>query len=218
MRLTTKKRGWKKVKNILLFFWSLIDPLYFYFSRLTYPPCVEKEENILRIRLTKYKGRNVTLSDGTTIEKNDLLVKIHLHNVRLLKELRHFKSELKKVKIILEYVQKSLPGVEAFIRMNPHAEKIKGIIGITSRTKGSERLGFEVFEIIHPVYRYFKTLSFLPIHFISSRCSLKDLLVDYQPKYLFMSVQQLSSLYGKTHPQINTNTSIQTGCRELNEA
>lgn len=197
MKLRTVKARLEKLKNVLLFFWSLIDPLYFCFSRLTYPPCVAKKDNILRIRLTKYKGRNVTLSDGTTIKKNDLLVKIHLHNVRLLKELKHFKSELKKAKIILAYVQKSLPGVEAFIRMNPHAEKIKGIIGITSRTKGSERLGFEVFEIIHPVYRYLKTLSFLPIHYASSRCSLKELLTDYQPKYLFMSVRQLSALYGQ---------------------
>ena len=79
-------------------------------------PVKETEANIIRIKLTKYKGRSVFLSDGTQINKQDTLIKIHLHNVRLLKELKDIKSELKKAKIIYRYVQKSLPDLEKYIR------------------------------------------------------------------------------------------------------
>ncbi len=209
------------MKGYLLTVWSLIDPFYFYFSRLTYPPFVDKKENILRIRLTKYKGREVTLSDGTRIKKNDILVKIHLHNVRLLKELRGVKSELNKTKMILNYVRSSLPGVESFIRMNPHTQEIKGILGITSRAKGSERLGFEVFDIMHPVYRWFKTFAFLPISYVSSRgIGLKELVKFHKPKYLFMSAKKLTELYGngaaseiyKLNAQLGENQSGSRKC------
>ena len=113
------------MRDYLISIWSLIDPLYYCCSRLSYPPC--KEGNIFRVRLTKYKGRNIVLSDGTQINKNDTLVKIHLHNVRLLKELKNIKSEIKKAKMIYRYVQKSLPGIEIYIRNHCHSDKIKGI-------------------------------------------------------------------------------------------
>lgn len=185
------------MKGYILSIWGLIDPFYYFFSRLTYPPLIDKKDNILRIRLTKYKGREIILSDGSRIKKNDILVKIHLHNVRLLKELRGINSELKKVKIIFQYVQRSLPGVENFIQNNNHGGKIKGILGITSRNKGSERLGFEVFDITHPLYKYFKICAFLPIALISSKgSSFKDIMKHHQPKYLFMSTDRLSALYG----------------------
>lgn len=185
------------VRGYILSIWGLIDPIYYFFSRLTYPPLIDKKDNILRIRLTKYKGRNITLSDGTKINKNDILVKIHLHNVRLLKELKGIKSELKKAKLIFQYVRRSLPGVECFIQNSPHAGKIKGVLGITSRNKGSERLGFEIFDITNPLYKYFKICAFLPIGLISSHSScFKDMVKHHQPRYLLMSTDKLRTLYG----------------------
>ena len=102
------------MRGYLISIWGLIDPLYYHCTRLTYLP--SKEDNIFRVRLTKYKGRNMVLSDGTQINKNDTLVKIHLHNVRLLKELKNMNSEMKKAKMIYHYVKRSLPGIEIYIR------------------------------------------------------------------------------------------------------
>lgn len=176
--------------------WSLIDPIYFFFTRLTYLPSEDTEGNIFRIRLTKYKGRNIILSDGTQINRNDTLVKIHLHNVRLLKELKDIQSELKKAKIIYRYVQKSLPELEIYIRNHCHHKEIKGIIGITLLNKGCERLGFEIFDITHPIYRWFKCLAFLPIGLLSSQnASIRHILKHQKPNYLFMSTNKLSNMY-----------------------
>jgi hypothetical protein len=156
------------------------------------------ESNIFRIKLTKYKGRNISLSDGTQINKNDTLVKIHLHNVRLLKELKDIKSEFKKAKVIYSYVQKSLPGIEMYIRNNVHSDKIKGIIGITLLNKGSEHLGFEIFDISNPIYKWFKQFAFLSIGILSSKNSSVRYILNHQkPKYLFMSTKKLSIMYSK---------------------
>lgn len=157
---------------------------------------MESEGNIFRIRLTKYKGKNIVLSDGTKINKNDILVKIHLHNVRLLKELRNINSEIKRGKMIYRYVQKSLPEVENYIRNNEQYGKIKGIIGVTSLNKGCERLGFEIISISHPIYKWFKKFAFLPIEILSSHnSSIRYILKHHTPNYLFMSTSKLESIY-----------------------
>ena len=181
------------MRDYLISFWSFIDPIYYHCSRLTYLSF--SKGNIFRVRLTKYKGRNIVLSDGTQINKNDTLVKIHLHNVRLLKEFKNINSELKRAKIIYKYVQWSLPGIDSYIQNHTEAHNIKGIIGITTLNKGCERLGFEVFEISHPIYKWIKQMAFLPIEMMSSKNSVLHVMKHYQPKYLFMSTQKLSSKY-----------------------
>ncbi|RKL67015.1 hypothetical protein CR203_10865 [Salipaludibacillus neizhouensis] len=184
------------MRSYLISIWSLIDPLYYFCTRLTFPPSKGRERNIFRIRLTKYKGKSIVLSDGTKINKNDTLVKIHFHNVRLLSELKDIKSEFKKAKIISSYVKKSLPGVEIYIQNYCNSDEIKGIIGITLLNKGCERLGFEIIDIKHPIYKLFKRLSFLPIGFLSSKnSSISHILMHQAPSYLFMSRIKLSNMY-----------------------
>lgn len=182
------------MRGFIFSFWQKIDPIYYSCTRLKYVS--DKGDNIFRIRLTKYKGRNIVLSDGTRINKNDTLVKIHLHNVRLLMEMKEIKSELRKAKIIYRHVQNSLPGLEFYIRHHFSAHNVKGIIGITLLNKGCERLGFEIIEIINPVYKLYKTLSFLPIGVLSHESvKLNDVLKKQRPNYLFMSTAKLSKLY-----------------------
>lgn len=189
------------MRGQILSLWNLLDPIYYNLSRLTYVSTDKGVDNIFRIRLTKYRGRNVILSDGTEIKRNDTLIKIHLHNVRLLKELKDIKSELKKAKIIYRHVQNSLPGVETYIRQYYDSHNIKGIIGITLLNKGCERLGFEVIDIINPFYKWYKTLTFLPIGLLSHQGATIHQFLKYQkPNYLFMSKDKLTELYGDKWP------------------
>ncbi|WP_138416368.1 YkoP family protein [Aquibacillus sediminis] len=178
------------MKGQIFTIWSLLDPLYFRCTRLTY---LANRDNIFRIRLTRYKGKKRILNDGTTIDKDDLLVKIHLHNVKLLAELKDVKSEIKKAMITYQKVKTSLPGITQYITNHQEGEKIKGIVGITLLTKGTQHLGFNSFPIKNPFYKLFKYLSFVPIAILFGTnpfARKQDV-----PSYLLMSKETLQKMY-----------------------
>lgn len=177
------------MKDYLLQVWNTIDPIYFKFTRLCYVTDHEQQNSIFRVRLTRYKGSAVLLNDGTTIQKNDLLLKIHLHNVKMLKELQPIKSDMKRAILIYHKIKNALPSLARFVQLHDHSEKIKGIIGITSLYRGANRLGFEVVPIKSKIYRLFKHYAFCFIHYFATN-SKKD-----QPVYLFMSTNQLFTNY-----------------------
>ncbi len=185
-----------RMRHYILTAWSILDPLYYSFTRLQYLNQTIEQPTIFRVRLTRYKGREVVLSDGTMIKKNDVLVKIHLHNVCLLKELQTVNNDLKKAMILYKRVKESLPHLASYVHQHKDIDEIKGIIGITLLNKGSERLGFETFTILSRTYNCFKQLALYPIYFISTtRRSTKGEKIP-SPNYLFMSKEALLKKYG----------------------
>lgn len=183
----------EKARQYALAVWGALDPIYYACSRLEY---VENKRDgcrpIFRVRITKYKGREIVLSDGTKIQKNDLLLKIHLHNVRLIRELLCLNSEIKKGRYIFEQVKAGLPHIANYVRNHEQFSEIKGIIGITMLNKGCERLGFETFSIVNPFYKWFKTAVMMPIIVVSQ---FRFSAFRRPPKYLFMSKDKLLTLY-----------------------
>lgn len=109
-----------KIKHYCLATWGILDPLYFHFTRLQYVEKVSGENTIIRVRLTKYKGRNIILSDGTRINKNDLLIKIHLHNVELLKQMQGYDNELRRALMTYKSVKESLPYIVRHIQIHDY--------------------------------------------------------------------------------------------------
>ncbi|MCU9613583.1 hypothetical protein OEV98_08425 [Caldibacillus lycopersici] len=186
------------MRNLILLCWRLIDPFYYFFSRLTY---IKNGENIFRVRLTKYKGYNVTLADGTTIHKNDLLIKIHLHNVKLLSELLSIQDDFQKGKLFYHSIKKSLPELANYVQNHPKKEQIKGIIGITSLKFGNNRLGFETHAIQNSVYRKMKWLAFLPINLLSLSILQHNQKKTSEPAYIFISKDILLTKHLQQHMQ-----------------
>nr|WP_053360520.1 hypothetical protein [Bacillus sp. FJAT-27251] len=178
--------------------WSFLDPIYFIFTRLQYPCPGTARNGVFRVRLTRYKGKDVILSDGTKICKNDLLLKIHLHNVKILKELSSVKSEIAKGRVIFKQVLKSMPFLASFISGHPEHSRIKGVIGITLIDKGFTPLGF---DCIHPENRYylsFKKATQLPIYLLScSEISMANIR-KHHPVYLMMSKEMLLEKYKRS--------------------
>ena len=84
------------MKYCLIQVWSILDSFYLFCTRLKCLEQISGNTNVFRVRLTRYKGREVVLSDGTIVKKNDLLIKIHLHNVSLLKEMRACSMKISK--------------------------------------------------------------------------------------------------------------------------
>ncbi len=177
--------------------WLLVDPLYYWLTRLTYIGRYRKHpSNIFRVRLTRYKGKEVMLEDGTLIKKNDILVKIHLHNVRLINDFFHVKNDVKKAFYIYNVVKESLPGLATYVLTHKRSAEIKGIIGITTLNKGTKRLGFESVSIQNIFYKCIKMTTFLPIHLLSlSHPNFHNVVKQPIPKYIFMSKSRLISMY-----------------------
>ncbi|MET4559636.1 hypothetical protein ABIA69_000779 [Lysinibacillus parviboronicapiens] len=174
------------MKQRIIQVWSILDPIYFFFTRLQ---CLEqntKNHNVFRVRLTRYKGREVILSDGTVIKKNDLLVKIHFHNVRILKEMQNF-DNFKKSVYLYKKIQESLPNLAFFIIHHKNKNQIKGIIGITFIDRGYKRLGFESVPLSNRSYLWFKRITLFPIHVLSSSKYPSKRKKIPTPRYLFMS-------------------------------
>lgn len=186
------------MRGYLLSLWNILDPIYFSMTRLSYLPKENNEHNVFRVRLTRYKGKLITLSDGTQILKNDILVKVHFHNIRLLQELKEIKSEIRKGKIIYRHALQSLPGILSYIQTQPKYHEIKGIIGITSLNMGCEKLGFEIIPISHPLFRWIKWISSVSIRALaSSKVDLRFILNHKPPSYLIMSKDTLTHICKK---------------------
>lgn len=179
----------------ILWIWKLIDPLFYLFSRLHHIHDDDKNPSIFRVRITKYKGKNFILSDGTKIEKNDLLLKIHLHNVRLLNEYLKIKSELNRARMIYRLVLRSMPALASYLKGHPEEQNIKGIIGITTINKGVRSLGFDCFAPVNRLYKCFKKIGQLPI-FLLSNSTLNNFKKN-KLTYLFISKENLYEKYFK---------------------
>lgn len=184
------------MKQCLIQVWGILDHIYFFCTRLECLEQTSKNYNIFRVRLTRYKGHEVILSDGTIIRKNDLLVKIHLHNVRILKEMKCIDENSIKSLYLYKKVQESLPDLAIFIIQHKNNDQIKGIIGITMIDKGFNRLGFESFSFSSLSYLWFKRISLYPIHFISSSKHSSKKKKTPNPQYLFMSKDIICKKYG----------------------
>lgn len=183
------------MRSCFLSIWNIIDPIYYFFTRLTYVQCENNRNSIFRVRITRYRGGDFILSDGTIIKTNDKLIKIHLHNAKLLRDLNKLKCEVRRGRYIFHNVMESLPGLAEYIEDHPRKDELKGIIGITSLHRGCNRLGFETCEIKSRVYRLLKKASFILIFFIASSTFSKKTYKKQEPKYLFMSINTLTNRY-----------------------
>jgi len=106
----------------------MVDPIYFRFTRLNYVENNAGKQTIMRVRLTKYKGRKIILSDGTEINKNDFLLKIHLHNIEILQQIQDYNSDVRKALLIYKSVRESLPALAHYIKIKGYSNEIKGLI------------------------------------------------------------------------------------------
>lgn len=179
----------------ILWIWKLIDPLFYLCSRLHYINDDKNNQSVFRVRITKYKGENFILSDGTMINRNDLLLKIHLHNVRLLNEYIKIKNDLIRTRLMYRLVLHSMPVLASYLKGHPAEAKIKGIIGITTINKGVRSLGFDCFPPANRLYKYVKKLGQLPISLLSSS-SYKHFQKN-RLTYLFLSKEKLYNKYGQ---------------------
>ncbi|MCM3568944.1 YkoP family protein [Neobacillus mesonae] len=184
------------IRLAIIWLWKLLDPIFYLCSRLHYINDEKNNRSIFRVRLTRYKGKPIVLSDGTEIERNDLLLKIHLHNVRLLFESLKIKNDLKKSRHTYKLVFHSMPALTSYLRDHPQEAKIKAVIGITTLNRGVQSLGFECFSPNSFWYCFLKKLGQLPI-FLLSGTSLKYFQKHQLNLFIFIQANSLRKIWAK---------------------
>jgi hypothetical protein len=194
------------IRLTILWIWQLFDPIFFICSRLHYIHSVSSNNSIFRVRITRYKGKTLILSDGTKIRKNDLLLKIHLHNIRLLMQFINMKNDLSRSRKIYKTVLYSMQPLARYLKNHPLEKNIKGVIGITTINKGVGQLGFECFSPSNPFYKWFKKMGQLPITLLS--CTPVKSFQKHHLTYLIMSKENLYSRHLKeiTSPNLELFT------------
>ncbi|WP_120188618.1 YkoP family protein [Ammoniphilus oxalaticus] len=177
--------------------WSILDKLYFRCSRLEFVD--EQRDNIFRVRLLTYRGPSLSFEDGTTIQSSDLLLKIHLHNYRLMKEMESIDHDIKRALYVYQRVKQSLPGLAHFFVNHPQCDDIKALLGITVLNRGVKPLGFQVSKISNPAYRTLKGWFQLPMMMLLQPHKRLTLLKKgpLAPNYLMMTKEQLVNRYFK---------------------
>ncbi|WML44772.1 hypothetical protein [Neobacillus sp. PS3-40] len=189
------------VRLTILWIWKICDPLFYLCTRLNYVRPSEatksKSKSIFRVRITKYKGKEMILSDGTRICKNDLLLKIHLHNVRLLTEFLKLNNDVCRARKVYHTVYHSMTPLAFYMKAHPQERRIKGVIGITTINKGA-LLGFDCFFPTNSFYKWFKKMGQLPISLLSN--STFKSFKKHKLTYLIMSKEKLYSKYIKEDP------------------
>ncbi|MDP4084146.1 MAG: hypothetical protein Q8934_05970 [Bacillota bacterium] len=179
----------------ILWIWKLFDPFFYFCSRLHYIQPMKTSQSVFRVRVTEYKGKEMILSDGVRINKHDLLLKIHLHNVRLLFDLLKVKNDIQRARLLYKVVLYSMPALAKYLKAHQKENCIKGIIGITMVNKGVKHLGFECFFPSNRFYRWIKKMGQLPISFLSVS-SIKSIR-KHNITYLVMSKEKLYQTYLK---------------------
>lgn len=183
------------VKVIFLQMWGVWDWIYYSFNRMQY---VSKKQNIFRIVRKTYKGPPLQTKTGEWITTGDCIIKIHLHNYELAKEVLNRPSEISLALYLKNYIHQSLIGLSKHISELPERNHIKGIIGTSMLNRGAERFGFRVHDVNQSIYFWFKGYLYKFIYLVVHPYGYHYLQKHggrLKSKHLVMSINELMDLY-----------------------
>ncbi|EGL83165.1 hypothetical protein CathTA2_1278 [Caldalkalibacillus thermarum TA2.A1] len=190
------------MKSLILHVWAVWDWIYFLFNRMQY---VSKQDNFFRIVRTTYKGPPIRTRDGHWIRAGDDIIKIHLYNFRIAKEIKSFPSEIAFIFYFKRSLEFSLYGLSRYVESLPDRHRIKGIMGTSMFNRGAERLGFTICEVDDTWYYRLKGLLYKLIYWLIHPQGwgyLKRHGKRLQSKHLVMSVEELHRLYPNKDGQL----------------
>lgn len=176
-------------QTMILPLWGLVDQIYYQFNRLQLIDI--EDQNVFRVRLSTYRGTPLALKSGEVIQSGDLVLKIHLYNYQLMKQMCHLESDIRRALYVYEAVEHSLPGLAKYLNDHPRANEIKAVLGITVLNRGIKKLGFESFELNNRLYRAWKKTYMIPMYCLCHGQWSLPSLQKLEPKFVVMSRAQL---------------------------
>ncbi|WP_134698861.1 hypothetical protein [Ammoniphilus sp. YIM 78166] len=176
-------------QTMILPLWGLVDQIYYQFNRLQLIDI--EDQNVFRVRLSTYRGAPLVLDSGDVIRSGDLLLKIHLYNYQLMKQMCHLESDIRRALYVYEAVEHSLPGLARYLSEHPRSNEIKAVLGVTVLNRGIKRLGFQSFELDNSLYRAWKKAYMIPMYCLCHGQWSLPSLQKLEPKFVVMGRTQL---------------------------
>src|SRR5260221_10077 len=172
-------------------------PVWEHITLLVHPthPIPHASANVLRTQLTRWRGRPITLPDGTQVARGDLVVELHVNN-RALGEVLAHASDWRLLPLLpADLRARAGPkGPSVF----PH--EVRAVYGFTLLSRAAPRLGFTVRSRPHTVRAWLDRvflMGLLPLYNPRGvdRLQQGTIYTSYPPE-VWMSCDELLRRYG----------------------
>ena len=120
-------------------------------------PITTKMDSVFKLAVRKYRGKSLTLPDGTVLKTGDLLGELHFDNDLLLKISTQSKNPEKIGISLLRQVKNSLPDLAKTLQTDPAYRQIKAVYGITMIYRGANFLGFGIYDLYPAFFKIITT-------------------------------------------------------------
>ena len=175
-------------KRLLVAVWMVWEKLYHLIFRLR--PLGDGSS--FHYRITRYMGRDLPLENGNVLRRGDKVIEMHFDNRMLFRLSAVSKSEIHTALRLIRVGEGMLPQLAAEYERMPDREGIRGVFGITLIYKGTEALGFRVFDLDRGwVRRLFSIYLHLLIAVFRSKGARRTERFKLEPKIVFMPVEDL---------------------------
>ena len=185
------------LKRIVVFLWLLWEKAFHVLFRLE---TVSPKDPMLHFRARPYRGKTVTMDDGTRLEKGDQVLELHFDNKKLFHIGSRSRSEMQLAIQMIRAVQKDLPTLANMVLERPEYMDVKGLYGVTMLSRGPEQFGFHVQDLPPGLFAsstriYLKIL--LSVIHPKGQSRLREGSQMLEPKMLMMPVDVLINRYAE---------------------
>jgi peptidoglycan-N-acetylglucosamine deacetylase len=125
--------------------WAVYEQAYGWLHGLRDLPVGDRA--YLRIARTRYRWRRVELPDGTTLQRGDRVLIIHLHNPSLAEMGRQAGSPRRAGLAFRRGFQASLTVLAHALSADPALADVRAVGAVTNLWHGTRRLGFSVYPL-----------------------------------------------------------------------
>lgn len=145
--------GRSLAKRCLVRGWLLWEALFHLLFRVR---PLEAGSGLLGLRVRRYNGQALTLSDGETLHEGDSVIELHLDNKTLLELSGKSRSTMQLAVHLIRAMEQCMPLLARKMAEEPTLRHIKGLYGISMIHRGASQFGFTVTELREG---WFKTLA-----------------------------------------------------------
>jgi len=102
-----------------------------------------------------YRGPTLVLSDGTKIERGDLILNLHFNNEMMMRMAKEANGMTQLAVQLVRSGSAFLPFLARRLEHDPQLQKVKALYGVSLLYRGTRQFGFDVFDLPDGFFRSF---------------------------------------------------------------